>query len=263
MKKSLKKIINFFGYTVIPFKEEGENYKDLSNDDVFSFFKTGIGDFYLPKDSYSDIVAKAIRRGVVFEKEVVNTGLSYIKDDSIVLDIGANFGQMSILFSKSAKNVTVYSFEAQKNVFNILEKNIKANNCSNVKTIYNAVYNKDNIELTFSEPEKSKFGTTYGSLGINTVSTKGLPVKSITIDSLIFDKPISFMKIDIQGCDLFALQGAINTINKHRMPIIFEFEQHLQADFNTSLQDYFDFFNNINYKFDRKIYADNFLVLPK
>jgi hypothetical protein len=40
---------------------------------------------------------------------------------------------------------------------------------------------------------------------------------------------------------------ATETIKRHRMPIIFEFEQQFQAEFGTSFQDYVDFVNSISY----------------
>ena len=59
------------------------------------------------------------------------------------------------------------------------------------------------------------------------------------------------MKVDIQGSDLFALRGAVETIKRHRMPIIFEFYQPFQAEFRTSFQDYVEFVNSISYRFEK------------
>ena len=41
---------------------------------------------------------------------------------TIVLDLGANYGQMSILWSQQKPNVKVYAFEASTYVFKILKK---------------------------------------------------------------------------------------------------------------------------------------------
>ena len=54
-----------------------------------------------------------------------NLSKKYIKPDSIVIDAGANYGQMSILFSKLYSNNIIYSFEASKYVYDILVKNIE------------------------------------------------------------------------------------------------------------------------------------------
>ncbi len=261
MKSIIKKVLNKFGYTIVRFKENGIKYLDVSVDKNLSYYKTSLGNYYLPLNSSDDIVANDIRGGIIFESEIVNTCYNYIKDGSIVLDIGANYGQMSILFSKKFPNCTIHSFEAQALVYNIFEKNIMANDCNNIIPYYNAVYSDSETKLIFSNPDFSKYGS-YGSVGINLKSNEGVIVQSLAIDSIDFKEQISFMKIDIQGSDLFALRGAINTIKKHKMPIIFEYEQHLQLEFGTVFQDYVDFFREVNYRFEKQILSNNFLMIP-
>lgn len=70
------------------------------------------------------------------------------------------------------------------------------------------------------------------------------------------------MKVDVQGSDLFAMEGAKETIRKHKMPILFEFEQQFQQDFNTNFNMYVDFVKSINYKFAETIMGINFLIIP-
>ena len=74
-------------------------------------------------------------------------------------------------------------------------------------------------------------------------------------------KKISFMKIDTQGFDLKVLKGSIKTIEQHRMPIIFEYENTLEDKMKFRFDDYIYFFNQVNYKFITAV-NNNFLVLP-
>ena len=69
------------------------------------------------------------------------------------------------------------------------------------------------------------------------------------------------MKIDVQGFDLNVLKGSIETIKKHRMPIIFEYENTLEDKMNFRFDDFIIFFNKINYRFVTAV-NNNFLVLP-
>ena len=116
--------------------------------------------------------------------------------------------------------------------------------------------------MHFPAHDLKKYGT-YGSYGIDYVNKKGRPVKTLRIDDINFDLPVSFMKIDIQGGDLFALKGAINTIAKYKMPIIFEYEYTFEEELNLNFQEYVDFVQSINYKFERVIQGHNFLIVPK
>lgn len=85
------------------------------------------------------------------------------------------------------------------------------------------------------------------------------------MDDLEYSRPISFMKIDIEGGDLLALKGAKKIIKKNKMPIIFEysFGREEEEGFEITFQDYVDFVNEINYRFVRCIDAINFLIMPK
>ena len=80
--------------------------------------------------------------------------------------------------------------------------------------------------------------------------------------SLQIKEPISFIKVDIQGCDLFALQGAKETILKNKPAIIFEYEEQFQEEFNTTFNDYVEFVKSINYKFVKTYMDINYLVVP-
>jgi len=142
-----------------------------------------------------------------------------------VLDVGANFGQMSVLFSNLAgDDGTVHSFEADDFVYDIFKRNIDANDkVGRIIPHFGAVHNADNETLIFPVQDFQEFGT-YGSYGIDYNAAEGRKVQSLTIDSLNIAGPISFMKIDIQGGDLQGMQGAVKTIHRNRMPILFEDE---------------------------------------
>lgn len=264
LKGKLKFISKLIGYDFVKSQayDHGKEYKSYSTEPNYDYYITPNGNYFLPKNCKSDAIANCIKNGQLFDQAIYDVAKSYAKPNSVILDIGANFGQMAIEFSKMTKNITVWAFEAQKMVFDILEKNIESNNRTNVKAFYNAVYNVDNKEFLFPISNLVKFPH-YGSYGLDLNSKTGIPVNSITIDSLKIESPISFMKIDIQGSDLAAMQGAVKTIAKYKMPIIFEYEEPFQKDFNTSFQDYVDFVNHIDYKFVKTVLQTNYLIVPK
>ena len=231
MKKTIKNLFNAAGYEIrkrsVHIDERSRKTSDLT------LYKTVTGNYYLPTHAYQDIVANTIKSNQIFEKEVVDLAFKHIKEDTAVLDVGSNFGQMSILFSqKVGDKGKVYAFDADDFVFNVLQKNIEANNkTGKIIPTFGAIHNKENEILYFPVQDFEKFGA-YGSYGIDYNSKKGREVKSITIDSLNIQEPISFMKIDIQGGDLQAMQGAVKTIEKNKMPILFEYEYHFEDDYN-------------------------------
>ena len=224
-------------------------------------FKTALGKYYLPTDRPTDIVIQEMMSGRVFEPEIVEVGKQFITKGSTVLDVGANSGQMTLLFSEFVgKRGRVFSFEADDFIFDVLKKNITVNKRRNITPICKAVYNTSGRTLFYPIPDFQRFGS-YGSYGIDPNAKEGRSVETITIDSLDIQDHISFMKVDIQGSDLFALQGSVETIRRHQMPIIFEYEDRFQEEFRTSLDDYFKFIEAIDYKIE-KVIGINYLILP-
>ena len=223
---------------------------------------TATGRYFLPKDAHADVIAADIKAGKIFEQYVYDTAVRYIKEDTIVLDIGSNFGQMAIMMARHVgANGMVYAFEANDFVFDILRRNVEENH-ARIKPHFCAVHNVGGQTLYFPDPDLRRFGT-YGSYGIDYVGHQGKPVTTLAIDDLTFDMPVSFIKIDVQGGDLFAMQGAVKTIEKFKMPILFEYEKEFEAEQGYTFQQYLDFIESINYRIAEKLGDHDFLIMPK
>lgn len=88
-------------------------------------------------------------------------------------------------------------------------------------------------------------------------------IKTLKIDDIKFCLPVSFMKVDVQGMDLFVMQGARETIMRHRMPIIFEYESYFEERQKMCFQNYIEYIQSINYEFYKVPAPNNFLILPR
>src|SRR5262249_20212092 len=117
------------------------------------------------------------------------------------------------------------------------------------------------LTLFYPVPDFVRFGA-FGAYGIDPKATEGRTVTSTAIDSLDLPGNISFMKVDVQGSDLYAMEGAERTIERNKMPILFEFETLLQDDFGTSFSDYESFMAKLHYKVDKVIGNHNYLIRP-
>jgi len=265
IKKFLISVFKKLGFTVkITNLRTTEKYRAGSTDGELDLYETPTGKYYLPSAAKNDYVANAIKKGLYFDEEILDVAKKYLKKDTTLLDIGANYGQMTVVLSKYIESIgsgKVYSFEAEPFVGEILKKNIEINNCTNVKLILGAVYHTSGEKVVFPEPDLKKLST-YGSHGIDPTAKSGRTVETITIDSLQIQEPISFIKVDIQGSDLFALQGAKETILKNKPHIIFEYEEQFQDEFKTSFNDYVEFVKSINYKFVKTYMDINYLIAP-
>lgn len=255
IKGAIRSSLNRIGIDVVrvPRPRRGVRRQGLA------YYQTPIGNYYLPTDAPDDVIARHMRAGKVFEPEVVEIARRYITPGSAAIDVGANFGQMALMFA--GMGARVYAIEAQKVVHDILCKNVAANQ-ANVTPVFHAAFTESGKTLHFPKPDFEAWGA-YGSYNLPLDATSGDPVDTIRIDDLDIAEPVSFMKVDVQGCDLFAMQGATATIAKNRMPILFEFEQRFQEEYHTSFQDYVAFVDAIGYKFAETVMDINFLIVPK
>lgn len=260
MKKFIKNITKSIGFDIVRYTKPVQIRKSIKSDKL-SFHRTLTGNYFLPEEAYGDVIANTIKHNAIYDEPIYNIAKKYIQPGTTALDVGSNFGQMAVLMAKLVgENGVVHAFEADDFIFEILQKNILENS-SNIIPHFGAVHNIENETLYFPVQDFERFDT-YGSYGIDYVHGKGRPVKTITIDEIEFELPVSFIKIDIQGGDLLAMKGAVKTIEKYKMPIIFEYEYQFEEELSLSFQEYIDFVKSINYKFVRVINGQNYLILP-
>ena len=257
LKKIYWKISKKIGFVLL-IRDERKSI----HSDKLKKYTTSTGTYYLPKYAYQDVVRREIIKNRIFDESVFNLSKKYIKPDSIVIDAGANYGQMSILFSKLYSNNIIYSFEASKYVYDILVKNVELNS-KNIKPI-NCILSDTNGEDYLVKPNLNKCGT-YGSLNLEFSNDKNKIYEKKTlikkIDDFNYEKKVSFIKIDVQGWDLKVINGSLNTIKLNRMPIIFEYETEFENKMKYKLDDYINFFKKIDYEFITSV-KNNLLVLP-
>ena len=131
----------------------------------------------------SDPVISTMRRGGIFDADVVAEAELHIRPGSTVLDLGSNFGQMAVLFSRmTGPTGVVHAFEADPFICQALRKNVEANGAKNVIVHEAAVWHMDGRSLFYPEQDLVRFGA-LGSYGIDPNATKGRTVPSITINS--------------------------------------------------------------------------------
>jgi FkbM family methyltransferase len=150
----------------------------------------------------------------------------------VVLDGGANIGAFTIEWSKWMTGWgQVIAVEAQERLFYALAGNIAINNCFNAKAIH-AALGAQNGTLKIPQPDYFKKAS-LGSLELQRNAHRPpenigqniqydehalTPVNMVAIDHLNLPR-LDFLKIDVEGMELDVLDGACQTIDRHK-PII-------------------------------------------
>jgi FkbM family methyltransferase len=165
--------------------------------------------------------------GECYEQQIA-VMLRFIKDGDVVIDAGANIGDMIVPLARRAG--TVIAFEPQEFLFYTLCGNIAANNLYNVRAHCKAVGDISGKKLFCPSPLlKDENGTPfydvpmehYGGVYLTEEPRfeTDFQVDTIAIDDLDLER-CDFIKLDVEGDEFKALTGAKNTIEKFK-PVMF------------------------------------------
>ena len=165
--------------------------------------------FYTYKN---DLISDVIRSGKPWEPELHDVFKKHINKDSVVIEGGCHIGTHSIILSKLSSQLIC--FEPLKSSRDILEKNLKINNCNNVEV--------SDFGLSDSLGSTSFSYVNNGNIGgaVLEDSDNG-DIALINIDSLNLSK-LDFVKLDIEGYEKSAIIGGIETIKKFKPTIVLE-----------------------------------------
>jgi FkbM family methyltransferase len=162
-----------------------------------------------------------------------------------IIDIGANFGYHTLLFSREC-NENVYSFEPQIQNFELLKDNVEINEVKNV-ILHNYACGDQNCEIKmplFYCSHTINMGDITPNVNINDNFSIS---KSITLDEYNFSHKIDFIKLDVQGWEKKVLIGSINLLKKHKPILIVEIEYFQLEKTNTTCKELFDFIREQDY----------------
>lgn len=214
LKKQIKKTISYF----IPKSDKKEkaklfyynlfSKKDISFQIIFNSQKTYI-------TNYKNLVFKTLNPLYSIVPDFEYYQYFYkVKEGDVVIDAGANEGYLSFLFSKLVKKTgIVYAFEPDS---------------INVKTIFENISLDSFLDKNIIIQElllwnENKLVNFYESGGVGSSAVwipdkdKLVKKQAVTIDDWVFRNNIEkldFIKMDIEGAEIEALEGCLETIIK-------------------------------------------------
>lgn len=176
-----------------------------------------IGGFSVTYDPNTDIGRSLFFTGQ-FEREELGLCKQYLREDSVVVDIGANIGLHSIYFSQIAHKGIVLSIEPSNPTYRLLLNNIQ--NIKNILPLNIAVSDVNNI-VDFYEASDNAYSSLKDTKRKRIKNTK--KVISFKLDDILLKlgmSRIDFVKIDVEGFEQNVIIGMQGIINKYA-PYIF------------------------------------------
>jgi FkbM family methyltransferase len=215
----------------------------------------------------------------------------FIKPGDTVLDLGANFAyyteRMSKIVGDSGK---VYAYEPIPFTFEVLKMLVKYFKLNNVTYYQKGVSNKTET-VRFTVPKMDIGTLSTGQAHIagrkndieNNNDYKFTQEETFDCEVVALDEfysnslpNLTFIKIDIEGAELFALKGAKNLLHQYKPVILIEINPIFLEGFGLTEADMLDFIKETGYEIfylneatqklvplnNKPLWEFNFLLIP-
>ena len=190
----------------------------------------------------------------------------YVKPGHSIVDVGANLGFMSGIFSKLTGSAGhIYSFEPSPATYAKLQETVRANHYSNVIT-YNVGCGTEESTMTLFCPSSSGNATLLPGENLKRSPLKEQSVRIVRLDdflSPVLDR-LDFLKIDTEGFEPQVLGGAIGLLKRFK-PVIYIELGSLYSDSSVKA---LEILRDLGYtlprleKMDTAFSGENFFALP-
>jgi FkbM family methyltransferase len=199
----------------------------------------------------SDLLRMQRDDNQVFENIITRIYIALLQPGDICLDGGACDGLHTFRLARFVGSEgTVFAVEPIPSVAHKLESALAARGLHNVSVIRGALYH---------ERGKSLFNVVTNALtrsGIAKVAYAGLdPVfEEIEVVTVLIDDILGgvdswrFCKLDLEGCEFRALQGARDAIERHSPFIVFEWSVAAPDAYGYTPEEFAGFFRELDYE---------------
>ena len=178
------------------------------------------------------------------------------KQGDVVVDIGAHMGRYTIIAAKRVGTKgKVMAIEANPSNFEMLNRNIKLNQLTNIISLNNAVYSKE-TKIKLYLPGEELGDTIYNTIVSDRAKNedKFVEVSANTLDYLLQSKGIeqeqvNWIKIDVEGAEFEVLKGATNILSNSK-DIALLIEIHNLKDSTNLYRPIIEFLKLYNFKIE-------------
>jgi len=153
------------------------------------------------------------------EKDTTNFVSNYLKKDMVCIDIGANIGYYTTLYSSIVgPDGIVVAIEPSPLNYAYLQNNLKMQNTSNFIT-FNCACGENKGKVDFQIDSKANKCFVLNENEQPKPTTKVITVPIRTLDDIVNEiklKKIDFLKIDVEGYEWNVIRGGWDTIMKFK-----------------------------------------------
>ncbi len=200
-----------------------------------------------PESVYLSISARITARNIASRRSTppeIKFFPRFVQPGDTVVDVGGNRGVYTYHLSRLVgPSGHVHTFEPMPPNLHILRHTVKRYKLDNV-VVHPQACGEKAERTTFCMPMDHGIpelaGAHQGTLGLT------FDCESVRLDDVI-DGPISFLKVDVEGAELFVLRGAQRLLRTSRPVVLFEASE-LTSRYGYAPQEAFDFLASVGYE---------------
>ena len=186
--------------------------KMLANDDKYEQWETPMGTFWIAKGSRYVLPFNLAEQ----KRQIYGSGANFVRSGDVVLDCGANIG-VFVAESLKAGAKTIVAIEPAPENIECLRRNFKSEIATGRVIVYpKGVWDKDDF-LTLHVDEHNSAADSF-VLNPKDAHDSDQKFPLTTIDKLVAElnlPSVDFIKMDIEGAEVKALNGGRQTIAKY------------------------------------------------
>lgn len=183
-----------------------------------------------------------------YEEKDTSMILKLVPERGVVFDVGANMGWYSLLIARQVKSCQIHAFEPIPKTYSFLTKNIELNQAEGVIAHPFGLSNERKDITFYFYPEGSGNASSANLSERTDAELVTCHVERLDDFASANKLHVDFIKCDVEGAELFAFQGAKETLQRDK-PIVFtEMLRKWAAKFNYHPNEIIALFSSIGYQ---------------
>lgn len=172
--------------------------------------------------------------------------LDIARSKNILFDAGANIGLFSLSFCALGPQKKAVAFEPSPQAGQVLEKHINWSNFQDRLILQKTAISNTSGTISFSNESSGYVQILASNLSTGSIS---VPVSTIDLECEKLQLYPDLLKIDVEGCELEALQGAEKLLRSKKPVIFLEVHLNYLESLNVNPKSICDFLSELNYSF--------------
>jgi len=139
-----------------------------------------------------------------------------LEDRPLIIDCGANIGVSVLEWKTRWPQARIICFEPDPFAFEILQKNMDVNDVPGVQCVNAAVFDRDDTVPFYGQISSTadSRGNSLEAAWANRDGSAKTSVKCTRLSTYIADRPISFLKLDIEGAEQRVLTEIADSLDR-------------------------------------------------